>query len=177
MSYDEYSDLFEKAQSKDTKYVAYVFDIKNSKGYSNKERYIVQMKTFETINMVTKRIKLIEKIAGKKILIDEPLMKVTDDIFKKVERPALPNPCFTQGDCFAFFCYNHTMSDKKMKHIFEVCAKKCDNNYPYHFASGKFETLDYVKGAKEYYAGYILEQISKKVMKDHKDEIVNELTK
>ena len=175
MSYNEYTDLFIKAQKNNSPYLAFVFDIKNSKYYSDGERFVVQEKTFKTINMVTEKIKLLEKLTNKKILIKEPLMTIVDDIKNCSDCfPILPNPWFSSGDAFAFFCYNHTITKEQFKKIFVVCAKKCENNYPYHFTTAKFETLDYLEASKKYYAGYVIPQCTEKKHKN-KGNIINYL--
>ena len=172
MSYDEYKDLFDKAQQKDTKYVAFVFDIKGSKKLPDKERYIAQIKTYETINLLTKKLKMIEKVYNKQILIEDPLLPIIDDIKKRPKHTILSNPCFINGDCFAFFCYNHSISTDLFKGLFNLCAEQVDNKYAYHFATGKFETLDYGKGSKEYYAGYIIQQLTEGKKFEQNDELI-----
>ena len=174
MSYDEYSDLFDKAQKNDTKYVAFVFDIKGSKKMSDDDRYIAQIKTFETIDLMTKKLKLLEKAYNRQILVrDDKLLPVLDSIRKNTGETVMTNPAFKMGDCFAFFCYNHSISEDLFKKLFIRCTKEVDNKCPYHFACGKFETLDYAEGGGRYYIGYIMEQLSKGSAKDN-SEIINE---
>ena len=58
MSYEEYNDLFIKAQQNDNaKYIAFVFDIKSSKLMDKRTRKSAQLKTFNTINLMIKYIK------------------------------------------------------------------------------------------------------------------------
>ena len=171
MSYDEYNDLYRNAQASDTKYIAFVLDIKESKKMDSEERYNAQIKSFETFNLLIKTINYLEKKNNIKILVDDfPVQRVKQ--ITEINNNGfayLNNPCVVFGDSFGFYCYNNTINSKQFKAIFSSCAKICNNQTKYHFKSAKFETLKYEDGAKKYYLGYAIE----KLCKDKNNEEVN----
>lgn len=164
MSYEEYDDLFLKAQqNENAEYTAFILDIKNSRLMNNKTRKSAQLKTFNTLNLMVKYFKVLEEKTNEKILIDEiPVFKV-----KNITKPKitmlnyLNNPCVVFGDSFAFYCYDNTINKEKFINIFKYCARICNNNIKYHFSSAKFETLYYNEANEKYYIGYVVEKLSK----------------
>ena len=164
MSYEEYNDLFLKAQKNESAgYVAFVLDIKNSKMMSNKRRYSSQLKSFNTMNLMIKYLNFLENKTKTKILVDDlPVIK-TNNITKPKSKMInfLNNTCVVFGDSFAFYCYNGAITSEEFKNIFKYCAKICNNDIKYHLNYGKFETLYYNEANEKYYLGYALEKLSK----------------
>ena len=170
MSYEEYNDLYLKAQRSDAKFIAFVLDIKESREMDNKTRYNAQIKTFETLNLLIESINLLEQKNNVKILVNDlPVKRV-----KKITEvnssgfAYLNNPCVVFGDSFAFYCYNNALEEKQFRALLKNCAKVCNNETQYHFNSAKFETLNYEEGNNKYYLGYAIE----KLCKDKKNEEV-----
>jgi len=164
MSYEEYNDLFLKAQKNEhAKYIAFVLDIKSSKLMDKKTRERAQLKSFNTLNLMIKQFNLLEKKLNKKILVDElPVLKV-ENITKIKSKIInfLNNPCVVFGDSFAFYCYNDIIMKEDFENIFKQCAKVCNNNTKYHINIGKFETLYYNEANEKYYIGYAVEKLCK----------------
>ena len=132
MSYEEYNDLFIKAQQNDNaKYIAFVFDIKSSKLMDKRTRKSAQLKTFNTINLMIKYIKTLEVECKNKILINELPVLTTDNVTKPRNEMLsyLNNPCVVFGDSFAFYCYNNSIKTRDFIDIFMLglCHICCVN--------------------------------------------------
>lgn len=169
MSYEEYNDLFLKAQkNKNAKYIAFVFDIKSSKLMDNLTRLNAQLKTFDTIDLMIEKLNKLEEKENRKILIDETPVQKIDNILnlKNNTFSFLNNPCVISGDSFAFYCYNNSIEIEQFKEIFLKAAKICKNTTKYHFSYGNFETLNYNESNEKYYIGYIVDKLSKEKSKE-----------
>lgn len=169
MSYFEYDDLYLKAQKRNAKFIAFVFDIKNSKSMDKNTRYIAQIKTIETIDLMIKKTNELENNTNKKILINESPVQKLDNIINMKDKTYmyLNNPCILFGDSFCFYCYNNSISVNDFKILFKKCCEKCKNNTKYHFNYGKFETLKYEEANEKYYIGYIVEKLSKEKIEEN----------
>ncbi|MBE5745937.1 MAG: hypothetical protein E7359_01430 [Clostridiales bacterium] len=164
MSYFEYDDLYLKAQqNKNAKYIAFCFDISNSKLMESRERLTAQIKSFETIDLVIKCLNKLEDKENKKILLDEKPVQKVESIIKTKDKTFsyLNNPCVLFGDSFVFYCYNKSISPEDFLKIFQACCNQARNKTKYHFNLGHFETLNYEDANKQYYIGYIAEKIAK----------------
>jgi len=172
MSYEEYNDLFAKAQkNKKAEYLAFIFDIKNSKLMDKKTRRLAQIKSFNTFNLMIKYFKVLEEKSETKILVEDlPVLKV-NNITKPKNKflNYLNNPCVAFGDSFAFYCYNGAISSREFENIFKYCARICNNKTEYHITFGKFETLSYNEANSKYYIGYIVEKLAKDKTKIEED--------
>ena len=135
MSYYEYKDLFNLAQ-RSGKYRMYVIDLKDS-------RSIEDLQTAEN--------KLKEKIQIITNFIESEL-----GILHNVNHPLYQNNNYFQiGDLCGFV----TLSgyNKLVEMIINEEFK--DFEYPYHYATGLYDTDDWVKGNKQYYFGYCIQQL------------------
>ena len=162
MSYEEYRDLFLKAQENtEAPYICFSFDLKNSKKMGDEERYLAQIKTFETINVLTKRILDLEKKEDRQILLQNNEIKIARNVVK--DRPEITyygNPCFTAGDSFHFYVYKNSLSVKEIISLFKASLNKTENYNTYHFAYGKFETTNYRTRNRKYYVGFVIAELT-----------------
>ena len=161
MSYDEYRDLFIKAQNNsNAPYMCFSFDLKNSKNMDNNERYLAQKLTFETINLFTKKILDLQKQENRNILLKNDEIKICKnmpvDRIKLVDITYYSNPCFTAGDSFHYYTYNNSITEEEFISLFKESLFENSNYFTYHFASGKFETTNSGERNKKYYVGYII---------------------
>lgn len=164
MSYFEYDDLYLKAQqNKNAKYIAFCFDIRNSKLMGSNERLTAQIKSFETIDLVIQCLNQLEEKENKKILLDEKPVQKLNNILKTKDKTYsyLNNPCVLFGDSFVFYCYNNSITPDDFLKIFQACCNEARNKTKYHFNLGVFETLNYNEANNEYYIGYLVEKIAK----------------
>jgi len=180
MSYDEYYDLFYKAQEKECPYRAFTFDIVHSK---SQEQYIKEHNKFmDLITDVYDELKREEERTGNQILLDDdknvkPIYAPTFEIkneedlnyFKKYSsvhwNGNLLNP-MQLGDMITYFVYNNSITTERMIDIFSQELDKKGIDYPFHFNTGVYETNDYGEGGSKMYKGYmpqILEDSSKEI--------------
>lgn len=163
MSYEEYRDLFIKAQNNNSApYKCFSFDIKNSKTLNSDERYLAQIATFNTINTLTQKLLKLEKEQNRKILLIDRNIKIAKIITNDMlpDKIYYSNPCFISGDSFHFYTYNNSISDEEFLNLFIEALKEENNYHTYHFASGKFETTNYSEANKKYYVGYIIAELT-----------------
>ena len=163
MSYEEYRDLFVKAQNNNSApYKCFSFDMKNSKTMNSDERYLAQIATFNTINNLTKKLLDIETQNKNKILLTNNEIKIVKNIpiRNNINTIYYSNPCFTAGDSFHFYTYNNSISDEEFLNLFIEALKEENNYHTYHFASGNFETTNYSEANKKYYVGYIIAELT-----------------
>ena len=192
MSYNEYLDLFNKAQKKECPFRAFTFDIVKSK---SQEQYISEHDKFiDLISDVYDELKREEERTKIPILLDDqynvkpiymPTFKITDkesfNTFKKYvsvgSNGNLLNP-MQLGDMITYFVHNNSITTERMITIFSEQLDNKGITYPFHFNTGVYETNDYSEGSTKMYKGYmpqILEDSSKNtnliVTKDTHKEI------
>ena len=159
MSYDEYFDFFHKAQNKQCPFRAFTFDVVNSK---KQNEYINNHENFlDCILYVYTLLEQEEKISNTKILLKDQHNNSPLN-FNKFNNN-LNNPMIL-GDMATYFVYNNSISTKRMIEMFKTALDKFNISYPFHFATGIYETNDYTKGGEKLYKGYmpqILESLSK----------------
>lgn len=163
MSYDEYRDLFLKAQKNDlAPYKMFVLDIKGCR-FLGSEGLVAQRKTMETINLMVQKILQIEKINGYEILVKDNGFIFKESLFQSPDTSVdalLNNPVILLGDAFHFSTYKDSITDDEFINLFQYAAKKLDNKYTYHFFSGNFETINYKESLEKYYIGYCAAELS-----------------
>lgn len=159
MSYDEYTDLFHKAQAKQCPYRAFTFDVVNSR---NQNDYINNHENFlKCMLYVYSLLEQEEKTTNTNILLKDKKNNPPSN-YSKVNNN-LNNPMIL-GDMATYFVYNHSITTKRMNEIFKTALDKFNISYPFHFATGVYETNEYIKGRTKLFKGYmpqILESLSK----------------
>lgn len=157
MAYEEYRDLFIKAQKNpDAPYKCFSFDFKNSTTLNN---YEVRELTFNTINTLTQKLLKLEKEQSRKILLIDSNIKIAKIIPNDMYKNNMiyhSNPCFTSGDSFHYYTYNNSITEEEFISLFKESLLENSNHFIYHFASGKFETTNSGERNKKYYVGYII---------------------
>ena len=131
MSWDEYSDMFDKAQE-NGQYKCYVFDMKDSKkGYDR-----VKLEIFITLfkNNLNKWV-----------------------IHSTSNYPEIP--CIVSGDIILLLTKRDSIAEEEVYTAFKLAKEMSDINKQFHFICGYYETDDWVKGDKEYYLGYCIQEL------------------
>ena len=156
MSYEEYNDLFVKAQkNKDAPFVCFSLDLVNSRNLSNKQAFKQQQAMIQTMKDIVEYIKMYEIKTNTKILLNDKNVKINKNVIGgSKDVTYYNNPCILSGDFYAFYVYNNTISQNDFINLFLHFAKANNINYDYHFQSAKFETTDYICGNEKYYLGY-----------------------
>lgn len=135
MSYFEYKDMFEKAQQSG-KYRMYIIDLKNS-------RSIVDLQTAE--DKLSKKIEMITNFINSELKILH-----TNN-----------HPMYSDKNYFKFgdMCGFVTIAgyNKLVESIISEEFK--DFEYPYHYATGLYDTDLWEEGNKKYYFGYCIQQL------------------
>ena len=161
MSYTEYIDMYKLAQQKDCPYRAFVLDIVNSRKQS---QYIVEnYKYHQFVDRVYSLIEREELLTGREILL-----KDSNNIHKELGDTKgingnLYNP-MVLGDMSAYFVKNGGLSTERFIEIAVFAMKEYGITYPFHLATGVYETNEYAMGGNLLYKGYmpqILEKVSK----------------
>lgn len=155
MSYDEYNDLYLKAQYNEfAPYRCISFDLVNSKRYDCETSYEQHILMRKTLNDVVCKIQDIEHRESVKILVSDERIKLACKDNTSSNYAYEVNPCIVAGDFFAFYIYNKLISERDFLDIFIECAKSNKIYFAYHYQSAKFETTDYTLGNTKYYLGY-----------------------
>lgn len=155
MSYEEYNDLFVKAQkNKKAPFVCFSLDLVNSKSLSDKQALKQQQDMIQTMKDMVEYIKLCELKTNTKILLNNQNVKINKNIVGGNSVAYYNNPCILSGDFYAFYVYNNTILQKDFINLFLHFAKANNISYDYHFQSAKFETTEYRCGNQKYYLGY-----------------------
>ncbi len=172
MGYEEYYDLYLKAQENNAKYRMFCFDVKDHLKLSEDTLYFKDLE--KLTDNVTKDILLLEKKLKKKIF-DRDYNTI---FIKKQENKAtlstsplkflMFNPNYMQGDLIYFCVYNGSISEEDFLKIFAKNYKKLNLNYVFHYATGLYETNNYIEGKNKYYKGYCFHQLNEIA---HKNEI------
>ena len=131
MSWDEYSDMFDKAQEIG-QYRCHVFDMKDSrKGYDNKKFWY-----------------LLELFGNK---IDKKHIH-TSKQFPKV-------PFITAGDIIVLITKRGSISDEEVYKCFKEAKEESKLGKDFRYLSGYYETDEWVKGNVEYHGGYCIPEL------------------
>ena len=162
MSYIEYIDMFKAAQEKGCPYRAFVIDIVNSRQQS---QYIVDtVNHHRFVDYIYSLLENEEKLLGKEILLKDGNNQHIGLFERKGINGNLYNP-MVLGDMAAYFVYNGSITADRFMEIAITAMKEYNITYPFHFATGVYETNDYASGGSKMYKGYmpqILETVSKK---------------
>lgn len=135
MSWEEYNDMFAKAQITG-KYHLFIFDIRGSRYGYNPE------KIQELIDALYKRLHL--------VAIEKKLPKILHIPIEEIEgkrRNIL-------GDLFSVVIIRDTLSPNEFYKIFAEEKDKLNLQYKFHFDDGYYETDYWELGDKEYYREY-----------------------
>lgn len=158
MSYDEYNDLYAKAQkNQNAPYVCFSLDLIGCKKLDGEQFCKQQDGMMQTMKDIVAYIKHFEQKTNTKILLCDKNVKIIDDIGSIDSKSPVAyynNPCILSGDFYAFYFYNNTITEKAFENLFLHFAKKNNLNFDYHFQSAKFETTEYKYVNKKYYLGY-----------------------
>lgn len=161
MSYTEYIDMFKATQAKDCPYRAFVLDIVNSRKQS---QYIVENVNYHRfVDYIYALLEKEEQLLGKEILLKDSNNLHKGLFERKGINGNLYNP-MVLGDMAAYFVYNGSISIDRFMEIAITAMKEYNITYPFHFATGVYETNDYASGGAKLYKGYmpqILETVSK----------------
>lgn len=155
MAWEEYIDLIEEANKKDTKYVLYsldgVHEDRENKYYdfvSNSR--ILMRKMTEIFLSIDENIMVNEKpICIDKSANGQKLLTVYYD-----------NPNINKGDLISFYFYKDKINDKLFEKVFNEAYEYTSKEFRYHFAKCNYETNDYSKGNTLAYVGYVLRYIN-----------------
>lgn len=156
MSYDEYNDLYAKAQkNQNAPYVCFSLDLVGCKKLDGEQFCKQQDRMIQTMKDIVAYIKRYEQKTNTKILLCDKNVKISVDIIDSISPVTYyNNPCILSGDFYALYVYNNTVTEKTFENLFLHFAKKNNLNFDYHFQSAKFEATDYKDGNKKYYLGY-----------------------
>lgn len=153
MSYDEYKDMYDKAQTTGL-YHMFIFDIIGSRNYGKELEYIERTSSSLLYNvyMVLKSIESEENI---KVLheIENPVITLDIEPFKF-------------GDLYGFTVLRGSIDREKVYRIFEEEKNKFNIYWDFHKKDGFYETDYWVEGREKYYRGYCMQQLeylSKKI--------------
>ena len=158
MSYSEYKEEFIKAQGNtDAPYRMFVFDIKDSKKMDRTTRCDAQIKSIDTLRMLTSVLLGLEQDTGRYILARDERIKINKDI--NLVSPILSNPCVNAGDSFVLSIFSYSLTDKEVANLFAKCAKEVGNGYAYSLSIGNFETTDYALATEKCFIGHCMAQL------------------
>ncbi|NLC47967.1 MAG: hypothetical protein GX758_01225 [Tenericutes bacterium] len=146
MSYDEYYDMYKKAQLTG-KYHLFIFDIVNSRLYKQEIEYIEETSMLLFLD-VYKRIKNLE---------EEKNITILHNIKNKDEPFA--NEPFKFGDLYGFTIIRGSVSSSEIYNIVEEEKERYNIYWAFHQKDGFYETDNYSEGNKKYYRGYCIAQL------------------
>jgi hypothetical protein len=162
MSYYEYFDMFHEVQKIDNcPYRAFMFDVINSRNQADYCKFFE--KHHECMEYVYTLLEREEQLVGTKILLKDKNNKHQMDM-DSLRNGNLRNP-MRLGDMVTYFVYNGSITIERMIELFSEGLNKYKINYPFHFATGVYQTNDYGQGDTLLYKGYmpqILENLSKR---------------
>lgn len=160
MSYEEYEDLFIKAQSKGI-YHMFVFDIEKSRQMSTDKRFEAFEKSEKLMMSIYEKIQEIEKTTNSKILVfEEGFIKYSQFTrFTELKEFGMKVEPVIIGDSFAFTIYRDTLSRDKVKEIFEHYYNELNIDFNFHTADAFYETNDYAPGNTKYFRGHCLQKL------------------
>ena len=161
MSYIEYIDLFDIAQTKDCPYRAFMIDVVDSK---KQPQYIIDyIKHHNFLDYIFNLLKK-EEVNGMQIVLNDNNNQHKGVFESKGINGNLCNPMIL-GDMATYFLYNNSITVERIIEIILLAINEFDINYAFHFATGVYETNDYGEGGSLLFKGYmpqILENMSKK---------------
>lgn len=140
MSTNEYHDMYLKCQKNKGKYFMITIDLKNSKHHCSlsKKDFLTEYKKLDNIqNYFVKLgyLNTINSITGKWRL--------------------------RLGDCIGIIARTNDVNINLLYKLVNNFAKQL-LEVDYHFAFGYCDTLNWAEGNKEYYAGYLFDELSNK---------------
>ena len=151
MSWEEYKDLIEKANNKQTKYVVYSLD---GVGEDRKEKH----KEFIDDSLILmEKMKEIFLNINPQILVQEKPISLNK---KTPEIPYYTNPNIIRADLISFYFYNDLISEELFKDVFNKAYEYTSKQFRYHLSKCNYETNDYGEGNKLLYVGYALSYIN-----------------
>lgn len=161
MSYHEYFDMFHHVQKLDNcPYRAFMFDVVNSR---NQENYAKKFEDHhKCMDYVYKLLEREESVVGTPILLKDQFNRHNVDR-EMLRNGNLRNP-MRLGDMITYFVYNGSISCERMIELFAEGLRKYNIEYPFHFATGVYQTNEYGEGGTLLFKGYmphILESLSK----------------
>jgi hypothetical protein len=130
MSWEEYSDMFDKAQSTG-KYKCFIFDMKNSRSGYN----------------VNKVEELVAKFKE----------KIKPEAIHKL--PKYDNPFRVLGDLIVLVIYRDSLSDEEVYDAFKKSKYEVGLDRECHYFSGYYETDNWAEGGELYYFGYCVQEL------------------
>ncbi|MBQ4558129.1 MAG: hypothetical protein IJA61_01985 [Clostridia bacterium] len=163
MSYSEYIDMFYDTQNKECPYRAFTFDIINSRNQSeyinNHEKFLNCVYSFYDV------LKEEETLTNSTILLEDRfnIKAKTHYLLADVIDQNIYNP-MTLGDMITYFVHNGSIKTERFLELFSNHLNKHEINFPFHFATGIYQTNEYKLGGILLYKGYmpqILEKIGK----------------
>lgn len=154
MSFDEYNDLYKKAQkNKKAPYVCLSLDLVGSKKLNGEQFVSQQEAMIQTMKDIVILIKHLEQKNNTKILLSDENVKICPEIIKKKFFVFLKNPCLISGDFYAFYVYKNSIKEKDFLKLFLHCAKANNLYFSFHFQSANFETTNIKESHSKYYVG------------------------
>ncbi len=159
MSYDEYLDLYLKAQKNtDALYYVVSFDVVDSKLMPVEERTALQY----NIDSIMKYVYC--KILEKEIELKRQIL-IKDNRFVRpwIQHDSNVHCVFCDpyilGDNFQFTVLRDTMTKEDIIELVNECEKKLNIKVDFHIADGYYETNEYGEGNTKFYRGYCLETL------------------
>ncbi len=148
MSYNEYQDMFQKAQEKGL-YHMFIFDIVNSRSYGKDLDYIEKTSSKLILN-VYNILQELEKKYNVKIL---------HRINYNENSACIDKEPFQFGDLFGFTIIKNSVDTELIYKIFEREKTLLNIYWDFHTINGFYETDEYRLGKEKYYRGYCLQQL------------------
>ena len=174
-----YRDQFKKAQQVGN-FKMILFDVKDSKKWSEKDDFAFYEHLISFLNGVTKDLLASEKISGKKILhrhLESPFLYDIDEdkdkvILQEKQYQYLPklyrfdclNPLLWQGDMMHIIVLRNSISDEELFAVLQKNKDKYIPNYDLHYAQGYYETHVWAESGEKLSRIYcipILEELAK----------------
>jgi len=173
MSYDEYKDMFLKAQLNKGPYHIYAFDIVNSKVMLN--RKCAQHKMIALALKMYLDIKKIEEKEKRRILVKEEGF-VEFQNYDKALGFGLKMEPFIYSDSFGFTIYKDSLDKETILKIFGKNMALLNIDFDFHLSDGYYETNNYQQGSSKYFRGYCIMQLLE-LHKDKNADLVKRLKK
>ncbi len=164
MGYKYYYDLYLKAQENNAKYRMFCFNVKNHCRLNKNIPYLPHLT--KLIDDVTKDVLLLEKKLEKEIFARDGDIIFVERQKDKKNTPTyrltnmLFNPNNIDGHLIYFCVHNDSISEEDFLKIFTKNYEKLNLNYVFHYATGLYETNNYIDGGKKYYRGFCVRQLN-----------------
>jgi hypothetical protein len=163
MSYEEYDDLFEKAQ-KNGKHHIFVFDVIGSRHITankNEPYYFFQINMEMLLYSVYKRLEKLEEKMNKIILHKSDKLIPFFEKREKANCADILEPFFGLSDIIWFTIIKDSIDSSLVYQIFEEEKERLNINYQFRYADGYYETDDYSEGNNLYYRGWCIRKLEK----------------